>query len=132
MSSRDDPLRGNLGRVLPQGHVGQVEQPAIPQMAGIVRQKLAQEGDGPPGTPLQSMPARFPDGKKTGVLSVGGDAIVLLAQPQIGNRQQIPDHGKGLPRQLPRLPAGPRPARSVNSSMAASALPAPSEALSAS
>ena len=104
---RNDPLRGDLGRVLPQGHVGQVEQPAKPQMAGILRQELEQEGDGSPGAPLQAMPAGFPHRKKTGVFSVGGNAVLLLPQPQIGHRQQVPDHGSGLPRQLPRLPPDP-------------------------
>ena len=93
--------------MLPQGHVGQVEKPARPQVAGIVREELEQDGDGPPGTPLQPMPAGFPDGKKTGVFSVGGDTVFLLAQPQPGNRQQIPDHGDGLLRQLPRLTPHP-------------------------
>ena len=104
---RNDPPGGDLGRVLPQGHVGQVEQPAKPQMAGILRQELEQEGDGSPGAPLQAMPAGFPHGKKTGVFSVGGNAVLLLPQPQIGHRQQVPDHGSGLPRQLPRLPPHP-------------------------
>ena len=38
---------------------------------------------------------------------MGGDAVLLLAQPQPGDRQQVPDHGGGFPRQLPRLPPDP-------------------------
>ena len=104
---RNDPPGGDLGRVLPQGHVGQVEQPAKPQMPRVIRQELEQDSDGSPGAPLQAMPAGFPHRKKTGVFSVGGNAVLLLPQPQIGHRQQVPDHGGGLPRQLPRLPPDP-------------------------
>ena len=107
---RNDPPGGDLGRVLPQGHVGQVEQPAKPQMP---RDHPTGVGAGLrwlPGSPAASDAGRIPAQEENRSVLRGRQCS--FPAPPAANRPPpaSPGSRRWSPATVATAAAGPRPA----------------------